>query len=943
MKQDRPQRKPATVSQRRQSSASAILSGGGRIRREPGEVYTSYGWLLLIATFVTIVMISFLFTPFTHQLDEIKNVLLMLIPPFLLLAALYKMDFSAITWKNHGAFMLLGLYFVGMCLSWLVNPYKLVGETVVWFNLGVATFTVIFAWYMNSEMKARKVMIFFVLLGLASTLIGLFFYAGRFSENLRGIFGSNALMNTLFYTLSGSHSEMYSFILNSDFYAAFLVMLIPIALSMFFVEQRLRYKILALASLLLMFICLIFTNSNDSFIAISIAAPFYLILGWRYVRNWDLSRNFIVTFLTGCLLLVLLLTVLMLPKIAATLDFKQAAFEGRRVLWGGGFWPWIYGKHLDGSSPDFMSIIFGTGPGGYRHYFPWFRRPDFFDQQINNVTTFSHNFYLDVLLEQGLIGLVIFVGFVVRVFGDGIRQIRTTTSRTHLFYQLAVLTGILAISIQSFSSPNNRWAVAGMTYWAMFGLSMGLAALDNPPISGSNSERRIGGIPMFKLSWWASMALAVLFFARCVFPGMQFSDYWKGATLNAIGLRAMESVYQGMPETERKRYLETSQLAFAEAIKANPTFATSYYKLGHVYNQLERMNDAISTYEKLDDVWANYSEVQLNLGIMYAQRSGNIIKEGQKLQEDAKATLQEMQKATGARKKTLETKYAEQTEGLQTFIKNMETNRRKFMEIAYERMKEAAHQSLKPNTQFLAGSIGRELIAMYEESGEQEKADKIREEIKKYFRSLLNYTPKLDDASIQQDQKDYYPRAQKMLLALAQETHNDEEAIEVLKRMVTDNPDNDLMLQALLESFDRAGKTDDKLKYLEGAVHADPTDGGLRLELAKAYEKAGQQDKYLSELRRVEVLEPNDKDLLKRLYSASQSAGDPKATALYADKLTSAGISLADLETTPGNTSSTRSVANQAAAISTTATAPADLKTTAADEKSSTVEVPTAP
>lgn len=906
MKQDKNQRK-AVASQRRPSAASAILSGRGRrgVSRGPAEVYTSYGWLLLLVTFLTIILISFLFTPYTHQLDEIKNVLLMFIPPFLLIAALAKMDFSAITWKNSGALILLGLYFASMCFSWVINPYKPMGETVVWFNLSVATFTVVLAWYMNTENKARKTMLFFVGLGMCSTLIGLFMYAKRYTQGLYRWLEDVQPWGTLFYTLTNSSTEMYSFILNSDFYAAFLVMLIPIALAMFFVEKRLGFKVFALVSFLLMNVCLVLTNSNDSFISMGVAYPFFIIMGVRYVKEWELSRQFKMGFALLIAAGLVFMAVFMLPRLSATYDFKAAAFSGRRVLWGGGFWPWIYGNHLDGSSPDWLSVIFGTGPGGYRHYFPWFRSPDFFDQQINNVTTFSHNFYLDTLLEQGLVGLVILMAFIVRVFGDGFNQIKTTTSRTHLFYQIGLLTGLLGIAVQCYSSPNNRWAVAGMMYWCLFGLSMGLSSLDKPRISGDNLGKKLGDVPLSLICKCACLALAVLFIGRQVMPSAQFSKYWQAAKLNANGLRYMDQTYSMTPE-QSLPYLQASQQYFEKAIDLNPTFATSYYKLAHVYNQLgasvpaerdEYMTKAIQTYEKLDEICANYSEVQLNLGIMYAQKAGLLTEAVRGRQEKAQKLLQDMQTATGAKRQQMKEDYDALMEDLSKTVNNIPEERRALMETSYRRMKEAAHQSLKPNTQYLTGTIGRELLELYQEAGETEKANKLREEVKPFFRSLLNYKPRIPE--LQADQKESYPKAQMALLALAQETENVNEAIDVLKGMVHDNPDNQLMLKALLESFDKAGKTQEKLAYLEEMVHADPTDALLRLQLADSFKKAGNADKYLLELRKAEVLTPDDPKLLQEIYSVYKAENNAEAVTSYLDKLTSYGIAVTDLETSP--------------------------------------------
>lgn len=980
MKQDRARRR-VSAGNRRTSSASAILAKGGGSNNAKQD-YLTYGWLLLIITFITITMISFLFTPYTHQLDEIKNVLLMLLPPFILIAALWKMDFSSITWKHNGALILLGLYFLWMCISWLVNPYKEVGETVIWFNLGVSTFALVFAWFMNTEEKVRKTMIFFVILGLVSTVLGLFLYAGRYTEHfyekmLQSSFWQtpeNRPWATLVYTLTSSHADMYSFILNSDFYAAFLVMLIPIALSMFFVEQRTWYKVMALAAVLLMNVCLFLTNSNDSFIAMFLVSyPLYFLLGWKYVRGWGISRRVLVTFGACTAVALIFIVIMMLPKLSSTYNFKSAAFEGRKVLWGGGFWPWIYGDNLQGQGVDFISVIFGTGPGGYRHYFPWFRRPDFFDQQINNVTTFSHNFYLDVLLETGLVGLMLFVGFVVRVFADGFRQIRTTESRTHRFYQLAILVGLAGIAVQNYSSPNNRWAVAAMIYWSMFGLSIGLVNVENPPVPGLNRDKKIGSLPIYKLAWWGSLGLAALFFLRCVIPGAGFYNYWKGATENAEGLRDMDyATWPGQSAEDQFAFLLRGMGHMENAIDYNPTFATSYYKLGHIYNRISQSLDnpvysekAIRTYELLDAVNANYSEVHLNLGIMYAQKSSNVEQYRQKLEQEIERMKEEMGSSTSDRQKQLQkdielgSRALEKMEGLESGAsetKELHDSADKvtlrLLQTSYDHFRQAAHQSLKPNTQYFAASTGRELAALYAEAGETEKAAEINDQIKKYYRSIIDYKPMLPE--VQADQKAYYSRSQQALLALEEETGDTQGVISVLKLMVHDNPENELMLQALLEAYDRAEKPGEKLEYLEDAVHADPTDAMLRRDLANAYKSDGQTDKYLAELRRVEVLQPNDVALLQEIQQGYDGANNAARANEYTEKLKKLGALPADEATSgtaeaaeagattetvtgvaPSTASQTVTTASEAVSAITPTTTPVTAATTATDVRTS--------
>ena len=613
-------RDPAGGARRQRPGVPRDTTGGAPRRpvAAPGEDYTSYEWVLLYLTFVVTVLIYFLFTPYTHQLDEIKVGMLASFPPFLLLMALYKTSFRAMTWKTHASTLLLGLYTLVMIVSYLVNPYKAVAERVVWFQFSCSTFTIIYAWFMNSENKMRKTMMFFVLLSLGSVIVGLFLFAGQgFTDTIyQGMKKSNywsPQAKNLVATLAQA-KQMYSTILNEDFYAAYLLMMIPMTLSMFFVEDRLRFKVLAVATFLLMNVCLFFTNSNDSFMSIVlITYPVYFLLGILYVKQWNLSMRMVLVFFGGCAVLAVTVFVLMLPQLSQTWDFKAAALEGRKILWLGGFWPWLYGTDWTMSQIDWKSVIFGTGPGGYRFYFSIFRRPDFFDNQINNVTLYSHNYYIDVLCETGALGLGLFLAFYGRVLYDAVQQIRFTTNKSHRFYQMACVAGLSGIALQNFFSPNNRWAVCGMIYWGLFGLSMGLHHLDNPPEERQPAKQLPSWLEVPTIAKAATVVAALLFLVRSTPQGYW---YFMGAMANGKGLIYMDAAdaYSG---ADKQVLLDLSMKNFEKGLKMNPTFVTAYYKLGHVYNQVGNIDKAIETYEKLDSYFPHYSEIHLNLGIMY--------------------------------------------------------------------------------------------------------------------------------------------------------------------------------------------------------------------------------------------------------------------------------------------------------------------------------------
>lgn len=776
--------------------------------------YVTPGWITLIATAIVMTLIFVFFTPYTHQLDEIKNVFLMIFPPFLLLSAVLQKDFSKVSWKSDSPTIFCGLWVVAMLCSYIVNPYKLTGERIVWFQMACLTFTLVFAWLMNTEDKMRKTMMFLTGLGFISVLFGLFFFAGRgFTDAIYNFMKSDPFWRrnysewiTLFYTLKESR-QMYSTILNEDFYGAFLVMTTAIPLAMFFVEKEHFWRrIFALGTFLLMNICLVFTNSNDSYSAtILILYPMFFVLGALFVKReeWGLTRSIVLTFIIGALILAITIFVLQSPKIMQTWAFKSEALEGRKILWSGGLLPWL--KGTDFNNPHFSPItaIFGTGPGGYRFYFPVWRNPFWFDNQINNVTTFGHNWYFDVLLEFGIFGLLSFLGMHIMVVVRALRQIAHTTVTTHKFYQMALVSGLCAVALQNFFSPNNRWAVAGMIYWSMFGLSMGLTMLDKPVDDKSKpSQKKMRFITGVK---YAAIVVCLLFIVRSPWQGYW---YWQAAKANAEGIRSMDIAgYRELGKSEQAKYLQLAKKQLTFAVNANPTFATSYYKLGHVLHSIGESDKAIETYEKLHTVFPYYSELNWNLSTMYFAKAF----------EDT--TPEEQVKDMGK---------------------------------SWEHMRIAAQQSRKPAVQFRVYELGSAILKMYNSLGMTKEADAIRKDMKVALRNFIDYEPKLEEFIA--DKKENYDTAELGLLKICKETSDTQGSIDILRKMYFEHPDNTVNLNNLLAVYNQDNQTTAMLNFMKEAIDNAPLDPKLREAYAAVLDKADNKKESEEQLKRASIL-----------------------------------------------------------------------------------------
>ncbi|MBX7246112.1 MAG: tetratricopeptide repeat protein [Candidatus Sumerlaeaceae bacterium] len=673
-------------------------------------------WPILFWTYLVIATIFFVFSPYTHQLDEIKTAILFTVPPILLLFALRDLSFADVGLRRKHGILLLGLFTVSQVVSLLVNPdIWLAGERELWFQVGCLTFTFVLSCYLRGENRILGAIRFLVWLGLGSVLAAFILhfpfwetiFGGKHSSTPRT--GQIAQWETLAYTLSAA-KETYSTVLNSEFYAVFLAMAIPFSLSLLFLETQHSRRTHAATAFILMSICMGLTMQPIPMVIVgAIELPLFLFLGFRTSLGSSFRSRFskiawLALPVSGLLLIQAFRLATSLIKFVDT----------RWVIWRGGLMVWMFGTDASQSNLNWLSLLLGTGPYGFRAYFPLFRQPDYFDHQINNVTSSAHNFYIDMLCENGIIGFTCFSALLIWVMRRAWMQIRSNTAPVIAGAQLAAFSGLAAMLFLNFVSPATRWSVDAVIFWSLIGISIATNVSGN---AAENTKSDSVGHSGFPFSRWVKPALFAFgfFFLFRSFP--QGIYYFRASVENAKGLNDMDSA-ELEKGSQKMALLETATRRFEKAITLNPTFATSYYKAAHAYNQLGQPEKCIETYEALSKLEPNYSEIHLNLGIVYS----------------AKAMTMEGEAAT------------------------------QLLEKAVGEIREAARQSLKPTHQRIAGHILEQLAERRQKEGNTDQAKALYREARTHYQLILDYTPKL--AEFVADKKEWEQVAHARIAAI---------------------------------------------------------------------------------------------------------------------------------------------------------------------------------
>ena len=623
--------------------SSQKSNGRGWVRRSPlphcapraesprANRFSSY---LLGATLALFALVVLLFLPYTHQLDEIKGVLVRVAAPVLLLLALRDLDFRGFLRRSNLPVMMLGLLAFSIAVSFLLNPaHWQVAERTLWFNAALMAFALILAVTVNTRHRLHLAANAVSAVVLATAVVGLFLHFGpveKMADAMKSLafFRARPEWIIMAQTLAASRGELYSTVLNTEFYAVFVIAASPFALAMAIVGLGPWRRAIGAAGFVLANVCLALTGTWFPLLAGAlIVYPLFLWIGTRRLAGLDgaasLRRQW--RWVAGLTALFLLSGLALASLVSPSGGMAPA--EGRLLLMRGGLRAWLYHNDAAMQSVSWASLLFGNGPAGYRLCFPLFRAPDFFDHGINNVTATSHSLPVDYLCDYGLVGAGLFVAFVGTVLWLGFRQVARTRAVDRCFLQLAALTGLVAMLVTSLVSPAVQWTVDAVTLWCLFGLSMATIRLEHvgapampdpePPAACGGLVRLGWRVPAPVIAQAAFAAVAIAFLLRSTPQGLL---YYRAAVENSSGLKTMDKA-ETLAGEQQTQCLLAARGHFERAITLNPTFSTSYYKLAHIRNRMNDRDGAIATYKALQRIEPHYSETDLNLGVLYCAQA----------------------------------------------------------------------------------------------------------------------------------------------------------------------------------------------------------------------------------------------------------------------------------------------------------------------------------
>ena len=252
----------------------------------------------------------------------------------------------------------------------------------------------------------------FIIAAAVTALVGIF-------QIFTGYMHTAWVDRDLFAALS---MRIYSTFANPNVYGTYLLLVIPLAAGCILYAKNLWYKLLASGVTVLLLTALGLTYSRGGYIALAGAVLFFLIL---------VERRLIVLFVAGVAAMPFVLPASVLARLLSIVNFTDSSTIYRISIWQASL------RMLG----DFWMAGIGQGAEAYNSVYPFYA--------FSAVTALhSHNLFLQIFLETGIVGLVAFFGILACFFRTQFSFMRHTADFRRKILSAAMTAAVVGFLIQ---------------------------------------------------------------------------------------------------------------------------------------------------------------------------------------------------------------------------------------------------------------------------------------------------------------------------------------------------------------------------------------------------------------------------------------------------------------------------------------------------------------
>jgi len=478
--------------------------------------------------------------------------------------------------------------------------------------------------------------------------------------------------------LSDLHS-LTSTIGQKNWISNYLAMIFPVAFFYFLLEKEKKNKLIFYLLLTIYYITLMICQSRGIWISISLTVilAIYIIIKFKLLKIFQENKRWSILLLITFLVITIIYSTdnplnksaITVPQRAiSTFDEQDPSINTRLLIWRTTL-EMIKDKPVLGSG-------IGTFKMNYLNYQAEFLKNNPYYMQYSGKAGETHNEYLQMWSEIGIIGLGIFIGIILMFYSLIIDYLKKNDSDKDKIIVFGLVLGVTCFLIHCLFTFPLHVPALGVTFFALLGLTVLYTRKINLGKNASDNDKK-----EFKLkNKWIKIALIILVLIFMIwainlvavkpyiaelkyFNGMRhnvdgnYSDAlpcfeqavslypYNGRILHALGttyynlgiLNKAEEILQrttkylidattfynlGLVYSQAGLFSKAEE-EFKYALYLIPKFTKAYYDLGYLYFTQEKYDDTIEQWNKILEIEPNFPNkyiVMNNLGIVYQKK-----------------------------------------------------------------------------------------------------------------------------------------------------------------------------------------------------------------------------------------------------------------------------------------------------------------------------------
>jgi len=241
---------------------------------------------------------------------------------------------------------------------------------------------------------------------------------------------------------------------NPNVYGTYLLLAIPLAAACIVYVKNPFYKLCALGITGLLAVNLLLTLSRGCYLALALSAGIFVLI---------IEKRLIVAFIPALVGSLFVLPATVVNRLFSIVNFQDTSTAFRLNIWQGSL------RILQ----DFWMTGLGQGIDAYNRVYPYYAFAAI-------VSPHSHNLFIQIFVELGLVGLIVFIVVLACFFRTMVNFLRRATDFRLRVVAAAMISAVIGFLFQGiFDHVFYNYRVM-LVFFLFIGLGMAFAKIHSP-------------------------------------------------------------------------------------------------------------------------------------------------------------------------------------------------------------------------------------------------------------------------------------------------------------------------------------------------------------------------------------------------------------------------------------------------------------------------------